>query len=104
MNAIRTTASSTVSQPQIVVMNATPRYVQQMEALQYIAYEVSPGKSDEVLTAQQFLKHQDVFPEGQFVAVDTTTDRVVGITVSMRLNYDSARPLLDSWEKTTNYG
>lgn len=59
------------------------------------AYGCEPG--DESFTADHFRRHQELFPEGQFIAVDQTTDRVVGFTVSMRMHFDPARPLLDYW-------
>jgi GNAT superfamily N-acetyltransferase len=41
-------------------------------------------------TPEQYLRHTEVFPEGQFVALDG--ERVVGATTTFRRNFDFADP------------
>lgn len=76
-----------------------------MEQLQMLVYNPSPEEGlNGILTAEAFRNHLRVFPEGQFIAVDTKTDSVVGLTVSMRLDFNPAFSLLDSWEAATGDG
>lgn len=87
----------------IAVIHTSEAYFGQMEALQADAYSCKLGE-DGLLTADHFREHLRVFPEGQFIAVDTETNRVVGMTVSMRMDFNPSQPLLDSWNATTSYG
>jgi len=92
---------------QIVVIPSQSKYVEQMEELHQRAYGYRASgitDCDECLTAQKFLNHLRVFPEGQFIALDTATDQVVGSTVSMRMDFDPANPVLEAWVKTTDFG
>jgi hypothetical protein len=85
--------------PEIIVLQAQMRYVEQMGALQRIVYD-----DEDVMSAAHFRSHLRYFPEGQFVALDTTTDRVVGTTSSMRIDFNRAEQLLESWHVTTGDG
>lgn len=61
-------------------------------------YKLDPQiPENEVFTAAQFRSHIAIFPEGQFIAVDTTTDTVVGLTVSMHVRFNPHEPMLASW-------
>jgi hypothetical protein len=81
------------------------QYIEKMEKLQMLVYNPSAEEGlDGILTADHFRNHLRVFPEGQFIAVDSETDEVVGLTVSMRLNFNPAESLLDSWKATTGDG
>lgn len=87
----------------IRIMPSSARYVEQMEALQHTAYGTTPG-DDECLTADMFLEHIARFPEGQYIAVDSE-DRVIGMTASMRMNFDPRQPALtDPWWVAVGYG
>lgn len=89
----------------IVVMPSSMKYVEKMEKLQLVVYNPSPEEGlDGILTADHFRNHLRVFPEGQFIAVDAETDEVVGLTASMRLDFNPAESLLDSWKATTGDG
>ena len=89
----------------IVVKPSSEQYVEKMEQLQLLVYEPTPEEGlDGILTADCFRNHLRVFPEGQFIAVDTATDEVVGLTASMRINFYPAESLLDSWSATTGDG
>ena len=85
----------------IVVIPSAPHYAGQMVELMCAAYDCSP---EETFSAEQFRSHMHVFPEGQFIALDTSADRVVGLTASMRLDFDPRLPLTASWVETTAYG
>jgi len=92
------------SEDRILILPSSERYFEQMEQLQYEVYNVTPQNNDGCLTAEKFRNHARVFPEGQFIAVDAKTDRVIGLTASMRLDYDPTKPLLESWKATTGDG
>jgi hypothetical protein len=84
-----------------VIVPSKPQYVNQMVDVMCATYNVSPL---ETYHPDQFRSQIRVFPEGQFVALDRETGRVVGLTVSMRVDYQPEQPLLESWIETTNYG
>jgi hypothetical protein len=90
----------------IAVIPSAPQYAEQMERLHQLAYGyVSYTPSDECsecLTAAKFRNHLRVFPEGQFIAL--AANEVVGATVSMLMDYDPARPVLEPWVKLTDFG
>jgi hypothetical protein len=87
----------------IRILPSSARYVEQMEALLHTAYGSTPG-DDECLTADMFLEHIVRFPEGQYIAVDGD-DRVIGLTASLRMNFDPRRPVLsEPWWVTIGYG
>ncbi len=89
----------------IQILPSSARYAEQMEALMARVYNLDPQIEDnDMFTAAHFLQHMAVFPEGQFVAVDSATDTVVGITVSMRIHFDPAKPMLASWWELIGYG
>lgn len=88
----------------IVVMPSSEKYVEGMQKLQVMAYNPAPDEMDTILVAEKFRNHLRMFPEGQFVAVDTATDEVVGLTASMRLQFNPAEALLASWNATTGDG
>ncbi|HYV93094.1 MAG TPA: GNAT family N-acetyltransferase [Chitinophagales bacterium] len=55
-----------------------------LEALQH---KVFPHLAEEeILHAEQYKRHLEIFPEGQFVALDA--EKVVGATTTMRYHYD----------------
>ena len=72
----------------IIITNMLPAHATQLEALQRIVF---PALAEaELLHADQYKKHLEVFPEGQFVALDA--DKVIGATTSMRYHYDIENP------------
>lgn len=89
----------------IQILPSSKQYVEQMEALMASVYQLDPqDPENEVFTAAQFTHHLSVFPEGQFVAVDTATNKVVGLTVSMRVHFNPQQPMLDSWWELIGQG
>src|SRR5690349_6762268 len=81
----------------IQIIPSAERYAQQMEDLTAAVYNLDPQTDESTLNAGHFRHHLAVFPEGQFVAVDTATDKVVGLTVSMRVSHNLHQPTLTSW-------
>src|SRR5260370_3221052 len=68
----------------LVVMHTRPENAPALEALQRLCF---PTLDDaERFKAYHYLKHLELFPEGQFVALDG--DRVVGATTTLRLHFD----------------
>jgi hypothetical protein len=88
------------SPAEIIIVHASEQYVEQMENLQRIAY----GDDPEILHAEEFRSHLHYFPQGQFIAIDTATDTVVGLTASMRLKFSPSEDLLETWRATTGDG
>ena len=86
---------------QIAVVPSKAHHVAQMVDVMCATYDVQPS---ETYAPEQFRSQIRVFPEGQFVALDQSTGRVVGLTVSMRVHYSPEAPLLERWVDTTNYG
>ncbi len=54
-------------------------------------------------TEEYFHSHVDVFPEGQLVAVESATDRVLGYAASLIVNWDDYE-FTDSWNTFTDKG
>lgn len=98
------TRAKTRSESSIVVMPSAADYADQMEKLIAVTYGIPLDQSAYGISAEKFRNHIAVFPEGQFIAVDTATDQVVGVTASMRFQFDPRFPLLTRWAETTNYG
>lgn len=72
----------------VIIENIKPDHVQALEELQYIVF---PNLAeDEILHREHYLKHLEVFPEGQFVAMDRNI--VVGGTTTMRYHFDPDHP------------
>src|ERR1700730_18651155 len=68
----------------LVVMCTKPEHAPQLEELQRVCF---PTLDDaERFKAAHYLKHIELFPCGQFVALDG--DRVVGATTTLRLRFD----------------
>jgi 4-aminobutyrate aminotransferase/(S)-3-amino-2-methylpropionate transaminase len=68
----------------LVVMHTRPEHADQLEALQRVCF---PTLDDaERFKAAHYRKHLELFPDGQFVALDG--DTVVGATTTLRLPFD----------------
>lgn len=98
------TTSTAAIGSQIIVIPARPEHVQGMEDLIRSVYEVPADEPMDDLNAATFRNHLDVFPEGQFVALDVQTNRVVGTSTNMLMNFDFADPVLKPWLETVDYG
>lgn len=68
----------------ILIIPMQTEHAEQLEALQRIVF---PNLAEEeLLHAEQYKKHVELFPEGQFVALDG--DNVIGATSSIRYHFD----------------
>ena len=93
---------------QIAVVPSSAQYLGQMEMCHQLAYGYTSEEDisdldSEALTAEKFRQHLAIFPAGQFIALDKATDRVVGLTVSMRVDLN-AHDAAKSWAELTNDG
>ncbi len=88
----------------IVIKPSSAAYAEQMEDLGHASYGTSREMPDGAFVADMFRQHQEIFPEGQFIAVDTVTDDVVGLTVSMRIDIDSSPLSSAPWWEGIGYG
>lgn len=99
------TQDEPASKNAIQILPSSEHYVEQMEGLMARVYNLDPRDPEAgIFTVDHFRHHMSVFPEGQFIAVDTTTDTVVGFTVSMRVHFDPQQPMLASWWELIGYG
>jgi len=68
----------------IVVIHTRPEHAVDLEELQNVCF---PSLADEErFKAQHYLRHLELFPDGQFVALDGT--RIVAATTTLRRNFD----------------
>jgi hypothetical protein len=83
-------------------MPTTDRYIPQIADVDKACYPLS---ETDLADAVQYYRAQVAnFGDGHYIAVDTASDRVVGYTVAMRVDFDPTQPLLHSWYETTSYG
>jgi GNAT superfamily N-acetyltransferase len=68
----------------LVVRHMQPEQAPQLEELQKIVFPTLAY--DELIRAEHYLRHLEVFPEGQFVITDG--DQVIGMTTTMRTHFD----------------
>ncbi len=68
----------------LVVSNMEPAHAERLEALQKIVFPTL--SEDELIKAKHYLKHLELFAQGQFVITDG--DRVIGMTTTMRSRFD----------------
>ena len=70
--------------PGIFITTMQLEHAEQLEALQRVVF---PNLAEEeLLHAEQYKKHIELFPEGQLVALDG--DKVIGATSTIRYNFD----------------
>jgi 4-aminobutyrate aminotransferase/(S)-3-amino-2-methylpropionate transaminase len=68
----------------LIIAHARPEYAAHLEALQRICF---PTLADEErFKARHYVRHMELFPAGQLVAVDG--GRVIGATTTLRLDFD----------------
>lgn len=74
----------------LVVRRTQPRHADALEALQTIVF---PSLADdERFKARHYLRHIEQFPDGQFCVEDPAAGRVVGMTSTVRLDFDFSHP------------
>ncbi|MCA9910778.1 MAG: GNAT family N-acetyltransferase [Anaerolineae bacterium] len=88
----------------IMITRSRPQYAESMEMLQHRVYQTTPSVPEDSMRAEQFRHHMKVFPQGQFVAIDQLTNDVIGLTVSMRLDFDPEHPFIEPWHVTISDG
>ncbi len=72
----------------IRIVSTKAEHAEQLGALQK---EVFPTLADdELMRPEHYIKHLELFPEGQFVALDG--DKVIGMTSTMCYDYDLEHP------------
>lgn len=72
-------------------------------ALEALQYTVFPNLSDsEILKREHYLKHIEIFPEGQLVALDG--EKVIGGTTTMRYDFDLENPAHHTFSETVSGG
>jgi len=70
----------------LVVQNTRPEHAAQLEELQRVVFPTLA--KEELILRQHYLRHLEIFPEGQFVITDQ--DRVIGMTTTMRSTFNLA--------------
>lgn len=98
------TQSANVIGSQIIVTTAQPEHADQMEQVIRANYEIPADEVIDDLGAENFRSHMQIFPEGQFVALDAATRCVVGFSTNMRMQFDPRQPVLEPWLQTVDYG
>lgn len=68
----------------IVIMQSRPEHAEQLAQLQRTCFPTLA--EDERFKSEHYLKHMELFEDGQFVALDG--NRVVGATTTLRLDFD----------------
>jgi ribosomal protein S18 acetylase RimI-like enzyme len=84
--------------PPIEVRNTRPQDIPGIVALSQAVYRPPVAWPEKALAS-----HLSVFPEGQFVAVETATQRVVGMCASLIVWWDEYE-MSDSWRDFTDGG
>ncbi len=92
------------SNTSIVIRPTSADYAEQLENLMHDSYGTTRENPEEVFTAAMYRKHLDIFPEGQFMALDTRTDRVVGVTISLRMHIDAKHRHTERWWQSIGNG
>lgn len=75
--------------------------VKDFPAIKKLCAEVYPDTP--VWTVEQLKSHIDIFPSGQFVAIDDDTDAIVGMSASLIISWDDYDPK-DNWKEFTDSG
>ncbi len=84
--------------PGIVVRNTIPEDFPAIIELSKVVYSFPP-----YWTERQLASHIEVFPEGQFVAVDPSSGTLVGMAASLIIRWDEY-DLQGSWKDFTDHG
>jgi GNAT superfamily N-acetyltransferase len=84
--------------PGMVVRNTRASDFPDIIALSKAVYSFPPHWNERQLTS-----HLEIFPEGQFVAVDSTTGALVGMAASLIIRWDDY-DLCGSWQDFTDRG
>ncbi len=82
----------------VIVRNTSPADFAQIIAMTRAVYHDSPSWSVAQLTS-----HLEIFPEGQFVAVEEGTERILGMAASLIVSWDDY-DMTTSWRDFTEHG
>lgn len=88
----------------ISVLPANAHHTEAIQMLAGAAYGVTPEVAADWFAAEQYRSRIEHFPEGQFVALEDATGRVIGMTSSMRFNYHPESTFVEDWDHTTGFG
>ncbi len=86
------------------IIPATDAHLEQIQDLARIAYGVTPEIAADWFGADQYQSRIDHFPEGQLIALEAASGKVIGMTSSMRFHYNPELPFTEDWDHTTGYG
>lgn len=84
--------------PEVVVRNTRPEDFAQIIQITREVYHASPS-----CKVEQLASHLEMFPEGQFVAVEKESGRVVGMAASLIVLWDDY-DMRASWRDFTDHG
>lgn len=73
---------------EIVITNTQLHHITACAELQRLSFPNLP--TTELLTEAHFVNHIRLFPEGQFVAIDSHSGHVIGMTAGFRTHFDFA--------------
>lgn len=88
----------------ITVVPAKQMHTVELQYLAALSYDVPREEAEAEFNHALYGSRIDKFPEGQWVAMDNATGRVVGFTSGMRFNYNPALPMITNWDDVTGYG
>lgn len=88
----------------IRVVPASAEYADELTTLAGLAYHLTPQVAKRWYPADQFAARIRNYPDGQLMAVDSASGRVLGYTSAMRFDFDPSEPFLEDWGTTTEYG
>jgi GNAT superfamily N-acetyltransferase len=75
---------------EVLIVNTQAERANECASLQPLCYPTLAV--EEQFSATHFARHVQLFPEGQFMALDTTTDKVVGTTAGFLIHFDRIDP------------
>jgi len=92
------TPTSNAQPRKIEIVNTLPEHFAGVETLTRAIYPGSPP-----WTSVQLASHLEMFPDGQFVALDSESNRVVGMAASLIVLWDDYE-VSDNWKDFTDRG
>ncbi len=90
--------SAPASRSAVIVRNTRPEDFEQIIEMTRAVYNGTPS-----WRVDQLASHLEMFPEGQFVAVEEHTDRVVGMAASLIVIWDDYE-MKANWHDFTDHG
>jgi GNAT superfamily N-acetyltransferase len=87
-----------IPKPCVLVRQTQPEDFPEIIALSKAVYSFPPYWNESLLSS-----HLDIFPEGQFVAIDSATEQLIGMAASLIIRWDDY-DFHGSWKDFTNGG